>query len=231
MKIDNRILSSYLAAMQERVLVMDGAMGTNLATQNLTSRHFGGEQFNGCNDYLSLTYPQAVEKVHRAFLDKGVDVIESNTFRSNRQTLAEFGLQEQTGAINLAAARLARRLADAYARDGRPRFVAGAMGPTGKLLSLRSPDEEPLDFDTASDIFREQATYLIEGGADFMLLETQQDILEVKAAIVGIHKAFAECGKVLPIQAQVTLDTNGRMLLGTDIQAVLTILEGHAALT
>ena len=226
MKIDNRIQSSYLAAMQERVLVMDGAMGTNLATQHLTSQHFGGEQFNGCNDYLSVTYPQAVEKVHRSFLDTGVDIIESNTFRSNRQTLAEFGLQEQTGAINLAAARLARRLADEYARDGRPRFVAGAMGPTGKLLSLRNPDEEPLDFDTASDIFREQALYLIEGGADFMLLETQQDILEVKAAILGIHKAFAECGKVLPIQAQVTLDTNGRMLLGTDIQAVLSILEG-----
>ncbi len=226
MKIDNRIQSSYLAAMQERVLVMDGAMGTNLATQHLTSQHFGGEQFNGCNDYLSVTYPQAVEKVHRSFLDTGVDIIESNTFRSNRQTLAEFGLQEQTGAINLAAARLACRLADEYARDGRPRFVAGAMGPTGKLLSLRNPNEEPLDFDTASDIFREQALYLIEGGADFMLLETQQDILEVKAAILGIHKAFAECGKVLPIQAQVTLDTNGRMLLGTDIQAVLSILEG-----
>ncbi|MDK2982386.1 MAG: 5-methyltetrahydrofolate--homocysteine methyltransferase [Chloroflexota bacterium] len=226
MKIDNRIQSPYLAAMQERVLVMDGAMGTNLATQNLTSRHFGGEQFNGCNDYLSVTYPQAVEKVHRSFLDTGVDIIESNTFRSNRQTLAEFGLQEQTADINLAAARLARRLADEYARDGRPRFVAGAMGPTGKLLSLRNPDEEPMDFDTASAIFREQASYLIEGGADFMLLETQQDILEVKAAIVGIHQAFAECGKVLPIQAQVTLDTNGRMLLGTDIQAVLSILEG-----
>ena len=100
------------------------------------------------------------------------------------------------------------------------------MGPTGKLLSLRNPDEEPMDFDTASDIFREQAAYLIEGGADFMLLETQQDILEVKAAIVGVRQAFAECGKVLPIQAQVTLDTNGRMLLGTDIQAVLSILEG-----
>jgi 5-methyltetrahydrofolate--homocysteine methyltransferase len=226
LKIDNRIQSSYLATMQECVLVMDGAMGTNLATQHLTSRHFGGEQFNGCNDYLSVTYPQAVEKVHRSFLDTGVDIIESNTFRSNRQTLAEFGLQDQTSAINLAAARLARRLADEYARDGRPRFVAGAMGPTGKLLSLRNPDEVPMDFDTASDIFREQAAYLIEGGADFMLLETQQDILEVKAAIVGIHKAFAECGKVLPIQAQVTLDTNGRMLLGTDIQAVLSILEG-----
>ena len=226
MKIDNRIQSPYLEAMQKRVLVMDGAMGTNLATQHLTSQHFGGEQFNGCNDYLSVTYPQAVEKVHRSFLDTGVDLIETNTFRSNHQTLAEFGLQEQTGAINLAAARLARRLADEYARDGRPRFVAGAMGPTGKLLSLRSPDEEPMDFDTASDIFREQAAYLIEGGADFMLLETQQDILEVKAAIIGIHQAFAECGKVLPIQAQVTLDTNGRMLLGTDIQAVLSILEG-----
>jgi len=226
LKIDNRIQSSYLAAMQERVLVMDGAMGTNLATQHLTSRHFGGEQFNGCNDYLSVTYPQAVEKVHRSFLDTGVDIIESNTFRSNRQTLAEFGLQEQIGAINLAAARLARRLADEYTRDGLPRFVAGAIGPTGKLLSLRNPDEAPMDFDTASDIFREQALYLIEGGADFMLLETQQDILEVKAAIVGIKKAFAECGKVLPIQAQVTLDTNGRMLLGTDIQAVLSILEG-----
>jgi len=131
----------YLDALAERVLIYDGAMGTSLQKQNLTAEHFGGEQYVGCNDYLVLTYPQAVEKVHRSFLDVGVDVIETDTFRSNRITLTEYGLQDKVLEINRAAASLARRLADEYAaRDGTPRFVAGSMGPTGKLPSADDPD-------------------------------------------------------------------------------------------
>ncbi len=216
----------YLDALQERVLIYDGAMGTSLQKQNLTAEHFGGEQYNGCNDYLVITYPQAVETVHRSFLEVGVDVIETDTFRANRLTLNEYGLADRVLDINRAAAALARRLADEYAeKTGQPRFVAGSIGPSGKLPSAEDPEMSNISFDELADVFREQAVGLIQGGVDVLLIETSQDILEVKAAIVGVQKAFAETGVWLPLQVQVTLDTTGRMLLGTDIAAALAILE------
>lgn len=217
----------YLDALEERVLIYDGAMGTNLQKMNLGAKEFGGERYVGCNDYLVITYPQAVEAVHRSFLEVGVDVIETNTFRSNRITLAEYGLADRVIEINRAAASLARRLADEYAaRSGQPRFVAGSIGPSGKLPSADDPELSNITFDELADVFREQAVGLIQGGVDVLLIETSQDILEVKATIHGIQRAFEETGIWLPIQAQVTLDTTGRMLLGTDIQAALAILEG-----
>jgi len=217
----------YLDALEKKVLVFDGAMGTSLQLQNLTAEHFGGEQFNGCNDYLVISYPEAVEKVHRSFLEVGVDVIETDTFRSNRLTMAEYKLQDRIIEINVAAANLARKVADEFAaKTGQPRFVAGSIGPSGKLPSTNDPELSNVKYDELIDIFREQAVGLIQGGVDLLLIETSQDILEVKAAITGIHKAFDETGQYLPIQAQVTLDTTGRMLLGTDINASLTILEG-----
>ena len=217
---------AYLDALQQRVLLFDGAMGTNLDRQNLTADHFGGEATVGCNDYLVITYPQAVETVHRAFLEAGADVIETDTFRSNRLTLGEFGLGERVAEINHSAARLARKLADEYTTQGKPRFVAGSIGPSGKLISSEDPIMSDIDFDALVDVFREQAVGLIDGGVDLLLIETAQDILEVKAAILGIRAAYAETGQVLPIQAQITLDTTGRMLMGTDIAAALAILEG-----
>lgn len=234
----------YLDALEKKVLVFDGAMGTSLQLQNLTAEHFGGEQYNGCNDYLVISYPEAVEKVHRSFLEVGVDVLETDTFRSNRLTMAEYGLQDRIIEINKAAASLARRLADEYSildirssnnesrisntdsRISHPRFVAGSIGPSGKLPSTNDPELSNVKYDELIDAFREQAVGLIQGGVDLLLIETSQDILEVKAAITGIHKAFDETQQYLPIQAQVTLDTTGRMLLGTDINASLTILEG-----
>jgi len=241
----------YLDALEQKVLVFDGAMGTSLQLQNLTADHFGGEQYNGCNDYLVVSYPEAVEKVHRSFLEVGVDVIETDTFRSNRITMKEYGLQDRVLEINEAAARLARRLADEYTgtqvdtytgKQGntehatpdlrpstfnlQPRFVAGSIGPSGKLPSTNDPELSDVTFDELVDVFREQAVGLIKGGVDLLLIETSQDILEVKAAIIGCHKAFAETNVWLPIQAQVTLDTTGRMLLGTDVNASLAILEG-----
>ena len=225
MNKDKHTRPGYLEAIQQRTIIFDGAMGTNLDRQKLTAEHYGGEQYLGCNDHLALTYPKAVEIVHSSFLEAGVDVIETNTFRSNRQTLGEFGLQDKCADINRAAAQLARRTADKYSSAEQPRFTAGSMGPTGKLISLKDEDGPQMDYDTARDIFSQQAFHLIKGGVDLLLLETQQDILEVKAAVRGIRDAFERSGKVLPIQAQVTLDTNGRMLLGTDIQAVLAILE------
>lgn len=228
---------SYLDAMEKKVLVFDGAMGTSLQLQNLTAEHFGGEQYNGCNDYLVISYPEAVEKVHRSFLEVGVDVLETDTFRSNRLTMVEYGLQDRIIEINMAAAQLARRLADEYSildnrdtnnesRISHPRFVAGSIGPSGKLPSTNDPELSNVKYDELIDIFREQAVGLIKGGVDVLLIETSQDILEVKAAITGLHQAFDETQVYLPIQAQVTLDTTGRMLLGTDINASLTILEG-----
>jgi hypothetical protein len=184
----------YLDALEKKVLVFDGAMGTSLQTQNLTAEHFGGEQYNGCNDFLVISYPEAVEKVHRSFLEVGVDVLETDTFRSNRLTLGEYGLGERTIEINVAAAQLARRLADEYSgvrADGhppQPRFVAGSIGPSGKLPSADDPELSNMQFDELADLFREQAVGLIQGGVDVILIETSQDILEVKAAITASPK-------------------------------------------
>jgi cobalamin-dependent methionine synthase I/methionine synthase I (cobalamin-dependent)/very-short-patch-repair endonuclease len=216
----------YLDALEKKVLVFDGAMGTSLQNQHLTAEHFGGEKINGCNDYLVISCPEAVEKVHRSFLEVGVDVLETCTFRANRLTMAEYGLGDRVLEINLAAARLARRLCDEYAtRTTQQRFVAGSIGPSGKLPSADDPELSNMGFDELADLFREQAVGLLQGGVDLLLIETSQDILEVKATITGLQAAFAETGVWLPIQAQVTLDTTGRMLLGTDITAALTILE------
>ena len=216
----------YLDAVEQHVVIFDGAMGTSLQSLHLNAQHFGGEAWNGCNDVLVLTAPQVVEQVHRSFLEVGVDVLETNTFRANRITLGEYGLADQVYEINFAAASLARRLADEYAAPRRPRFVAGSLGPSGKLPSADDPELANITFEELAEVFREQAVGLIQGGVDLLLLETSQDILEVKAALAGLQKAFAETGKRLPVQAQVTLDTTGRMLLGTDIAAALAILEG-----
>jgi 5-methyltetrahydrofolate--homocysteine methyltransferase len=216
----------YLDALEKKVLVFDGAMGTSLQKQNLTAEHFGGEQYNGCNDFLVISYPESVETVHRSFLEVGVDVLETDTFRSNRITMAEYKLQDRVIEINETAASLARRLADEFAKKtDQPRFVAGSIGPSGKLPSTNDPELSNVRFDDLVDVFREQAVGLIRGAVDVLLIETSQDILEVKAAIIGIHKAFDETQVYLPIQAQVTLDTTGRMLLGTDVNAALAILE------
>src|SRR5512141_3078899 len=131
----------YLDALEKKVLIFDGAMGTSLQAQNLTADEFGGEQYNGCNDFLVISHPGAVEKVHRSFLDVGVDVIETNTFRANRITMNEYGLGDRVIEINQTAAELARRLTDEYTeKTGQPRFVAGSIGPSGKLPSANDPD-------------------------------------------------------------------------------------------
>ncbi len=216
----------YLDALREHVLILDGATGTNVDRMNLTVEDYGGEQFVGCNDYLVITAPHAVEALHRSFLNIGVDVIETDTFRANRLTMSEFGLQDKVTEMNHKAAGIARRLADEYTEStGQPRFVAGSIGPSGQLPSMNDPELSRLSFDELVDIFYEQALALVQGGVDFILIETSQDIIETRAIILAAQKAFATSGIFLPIQAQITLDTSGRMLLGTDIEAALTILE------
>ena len=184
--------TAYLDALKERVLVFDGAMGTMLQSMKLTDADFGGKALVGCNDALVLSSPDIIASVHRAYLEAGADVIETDTFRSNRLTLADYGLADRVIELNRAAAQLARRVADSFSTPEKPRFVAGSMGPSGKLISTDDPQMSDITFDELADVFREQAVGLIQGGADLLLLETQQDILEVKAAINGIQRAFEE---------------------------------------
>lgn len=215
----------YLDALDQRVIVFDGAMGTSLQSMDLTAEDYGGEKHNGCVDYLVISRPDAVQAVHRSYLEAGADVVETDSFRSNSITLADFDLEARTLEINRTAARLARTVADEFSTPDKPRFVAGSMGPSGKLISANDPDLSDITFDELVDVFAVQAQGLIEGGVDLLLVETSQDLLEVKAVLFGIQKAFEQTGERLPIQAQVTLDTSGRMLLGTDISAALTALE------
>ncbi len=216
----------YLAELRKRVLVFDGAMGANLQQLGLTAADFGGERYEGCMDALTVFKPEAPGNLHRGFLDVGVDVVETNTFQASRLRLGEWGLADRTLDINRSGARLARTICDEFeARDGRPRFVAGSIGPSGFLPSSDDPTLSNVTFQTLVDTFEEQGRGLLEGGADLILVETQQDILETKAVVLGARRAFAASGRSVPIQAQVTLDTNGRMLLGTDVGAALAILD------
>ena len=216
----------YLDAIEDHVLIYDGAMGTSIQRYNLTAEDFGGQQYDGCNDYLVITRPEIIEEIHASFLEVGSEVIETDTFRSNRHTLGEYGLSDQVLEINRVAAQIARRVADRYAEEtGVPRYVAGSIGPSGFLPSSDDPELSNISFDELADLFAEQAQGLVEGGVDVLLVETSQDILEVKAAVHGIASYFKESGKRIPLQVQVTLDLQGRMLLGTEIGAALAILE------
>ena len=176
------------------VLVFDGAMGTNLQVQNLTAEDFGGPEYEGCNEYLVVTKPEAVATVHRAFLDAGADVIETDTFGGTSIVLAEYDLADQAYELNKTAAELARSVADEFSTPEKPRFVAGSMGPGTKLPTLGH-----IDFDTLKDAYVEQARGLIDGGVDLMLVETCQDVLQIKAALNGIEEAFTQLGKRLPL--------------------------------
>lgn len=204
------------------VIVFDGAMGTNLQVQNLTAEDFGGPEYEGCNEYLVITNPDAVAKVHRAFLEAGADVIETDTFGGTSIVLAEYDLADRAYELNKTAAALARRVADEYSTPEKPRFVAGSMGPGTKLPTLGH-----IDFDTLKAAYVEQAKGLIDGGADLLLVETCQDVLQIKAALNGIEEAFSQLGKRLPLMVSVTMEQQGTMLVGTEMAAALAILEPY----
>src|SRR6266542_2112530 len=217
--------SPYLKELNKRVLIYDGAMGTSIQRFNLTPDDFGGKALEGCNDHLVLTRPDIIQQIHESFLNVGVDVVETCTFQSTPRRLTEWGLGDKVRDVNVAAARIAREAADKYATPDKPKFVAGSMGPTGMLPSSSDPALGNITFEELSQNFYEQAKYLVEGGVDVLLVETSQDILEVKAAVAGIERLFVELGRRIPLQTQVTLDTSGRMLLGTDIASAMTTLE------
>ncbi len=214
--------SPYLDTLRERVLFFDGAMGTSIQGYDLTAEDFGGKE--GCNDYLVLTRPHIIKEIHSSFMEVGCNVLETDTFNASRLRLAEYDLADKLYELNYAAAQIARRVADRYTTPENPRFVAGSMGPTGKLLSSEDPALSDLTFDGLADVFAEQARPLVEGSVDLLIVETMFDMLELKAAIFGIRKYFRESGRWVPIQVQVTLDTSGRMLFGNDIGAVTTTL-------
>ncbi|MAR06613.1 MAG: methionine synthase [Cyanobium sp. NAT70] len=216
---DSRFLN-YLNGPQRPVLVFDGATGTSLQEMELTAEDFGGLELEGCNENLVVTRPDAVQAVHRQFLDVGCDVIETDTFGAASIVLAEYGLEDQAFALNKRAAQLAREMAEQYSTPDKPRFVAGSMGPTTKLPTLGH-----IGFDAMRASFREQAEGLIAGNVDLFIVETCQDVLQIKAALQGIEQAFESAGERRPLMVSVTMETTGTMLVGSDIAAVVAILE------
>ncbi|QFT78847.1 homocysteine S-methyltransferase family protein [Erythrobacter sp. THAF29] len=218
------------AAAKERVLIFDGAFGTQIQERKLSEEDYAGDlglkaDQKGNNDILALTRPDVIEDITRSYLDAGSDVISTNTFSANRISQADYAAEDQVAAINVASGKIARALADEYeAKDGKPRFVAGAIGPTNKTLSLSPDVEDPgfreVDFDELTDVYKEQAAALIEGGCDFILIETVFDTLNAKAGIMACKQLESELGCDIPIMISMTLtDLSGRNLSGHTVEA------------
>jgi len=210
----------FLQAVNERVVIYDGAMGTSIQERRPTVDDFWGKE--GCNELLVLSRPDIIRDIHAGYLEAGCDVIETNTFGATSIVLGEYELAQQAGEINRAAAGLARDVASQFSTPQRPRFVAGSMGPTTKLPSLGH-----IRFDEMAAAYLEQASALIDGGVDILLVETCQDLLQAKAALAAVFDAMRAAGKRLPVQMQVTLEASGTMLLGTEIGAAVTALEPY----
>lgn len=208
----------FLALLDQRIVIFDGAMGTSIHALDLPLSDYRG--LENCTEILVETRPDCIEQIHRSYLEAGADVVETDTFGANRIVLAEFDLAERTYELNVQAARIARRACDAFRTPDRPRFVAGSVGPGTRLISLRQ-----IDYDTLLASYHEQMRGLIDGGADLLLIETCQDILQTKVAIQAARAVFEVTGRRLPLMAQVTMETTGTMLMGTDIAAAVTTLE------
>ena len=215
----NRV-TQLKALLQQRILVLDGAMGTAIQAQNLGPADFGGPELDGCNEHLNLTRPDVVRDIHRSYFDAGADLVETNTFGATSVVLAEYDLAPQARRINQAAAELARQAAAACSTPERPRFVAGSMGPTTKTISVTGG----ITFDELAAAYREQASGLIEGGVDLLLLETTQDTINLKAGLIGIDQAQAELATEIPIAVQGTIEPMGTLLAGQDAEAFYTSL-------
>src|SRR5580704_12977968 len=212
--------SGYLQAASQRVVVFDGAMGTNLQLAALTADDFGGPELEGCNELLVVTRPDVVDRVHRSFLEVGCDVVETDTFGAFAPVLAEYGQADRVRELNLAAATLAVGAAHDFTTPDRPRWVAGSIGPGTKFPTLGQ-----IPYEQLRRAYEEQATALIEGGVDLIIIETVFDLLQAKAAINGARRAMRAAGLHLPIQTQVTIELTGTMLPGTEIGAALCALE------
>jgi 5-methyltetrahydrofolate--homocysteine methyltransferase len=212
--------SDYLQALRERVVIFDGAMGTSLQMAGLDADDFGGPELEGCNEVLVETRPDVVAQVHRSFLEVGCDVIETDTFGSTSVVLAEYGLADRARELTRKAAELACAVRDEFSTPERPRWVAGSMGPGTKFPTLGQ-----ISYAEFRDSYEEQAFGLLEGGVDLLLIETQFDLLSVKAAVNGARRAMIALNRIVPLQAQVTIELTGRMLPGTEVGAALTVLD------
>ena len=219
-RVFNFMGSNFLDLLKEKIVVFDGAMGTALQGQNLSLEDWGGANFENCSENLLYTKPEAVEKVHTSFLEVGCDVIETNSFGGSGVVLAEFGIVEKTYDVNKKAAELAKRLASDYSTKEKPRFVAGSIGPGTKLPTLGH-----INFLDLKAAYAEQARGLVDGGSDLLIVETCQDLLQTKAALAAIFELFEKQKVKIPVIAQVTIETFGTMLNGTEIAAALTALE------
>ena len=215
-------MKKFVELLEERVLIFDGATGTNLQAQNLTADDFGGKEFEGCNEYLVITKPDAVKKVHLDFLEAGSDIIETNTFGSNEVVLAEYNLQHLSYDISRKAAQLAKVLALEFSTNEKPRFVAGSIGPGTKLPSLGH-----ITFKELERAYYPQISGLVDGGVDILCIETCQDMLQVKAALSSAMKVFEEKRIKIPVIVSITIETTGTMSMGTDISAALTTFEPY----
>jgi 5-methyltetrahydrofolate--homocysteine methyltransferase len=204
------------------VIVFDGAMGTSLQTQNLTAEDFGGPEYEGCNEYLIVTKPEAIAAVHRDFLEAGADVIETDTFGGTSIVLAEYDLADRAYELSKKAAELAKSVAAEFSTPEKPRFVAGSVGPTTKLPTLLH-----INFDDMKQSFIEQIEGLYDGGVDLLIIETCQDVLQIKVAMNAVEEVFKRRGARLPVVVSLTMEQQGTMLVGTDIGAALTILEPY----
>jgi 5-methyltetrahydrofolate--homocysteine methyltransferase len=212
--------SPYLQALRQRTVVFDGAMGTNLQLLGLGPDDFGGPDLEGCNEVLVDTRPDLVAQVHRSFYEVGCDVVETDTFGSTSVVLAEYGLADRARELTRRAAELACSVRDEFFTPERPRWVAGSMGPGTKFPTLGQ-----ISYADFRDAYEEQALGLLEGGVDLLVIETQFDLLSVKAAINGARRAMVALGRIVPLQTQVTIELTGRMLPGTEIGAALTVLD------
>jgi 5-methyltetrahydrofolate--homocysteine methyltransferase len=210
---------SFLDAVRERVVIFDGGMGSNLQLRDLSADDFGGPTLEGCNEMLVFTRPDVVADLHASFFAVGVDVVETNTFGGFSTVLQEYGVADRAHEINVAAARIARAVAGDFAADGRPRWVAGSLGPGTKMPSLGQ-----ITFAVLRDAYEVQARGLLEGGVDLLIIETCYDLLQAKAATIGARRAMAAEGREVPLQLQVTMETTGRMLVGSEIGAALCAL-------
>jgi len=213
-------MADFLQTVRERVVIYDGAMGTNIQKRNPSLDDYWGKE--NCSEVLVLSRPDIIRDIHADFFAVGCDVVETDTFGGTSIVLAEFDLRDKVREINVTAAKLARDVADQFSTKDKPRFVAGSMGPTTKLPSLGH-----IQSDEMIAAYEEQALALIEGGVDVLLVETAQDLLQAKLAIIGVMDAMHKAGKKLPVTVQVTLQESGTMLLGTEIGAALTALEAY----
>jgi 5-methyltetrahydrofolate--homocysteine methyltransferase len=213
-------MSDFLKTLKERVVVFDGAMGTNLQVQNLSVDDYGGAQFEGCPEYLLVSRPEAVERVHAAFFKVGCDVIETDSFGGIPYVLDEYGIGHMAYDLNVKAAQLARRIASDFSTRERPRWVAGSMGP-----GTKSPTLGHITYNEVKAAYGVQARGLLDGGVDLLIVETCQDLLQTKATLAAIFAEFKKSGRRVPVIAQVTIEPWGTMLPGTEISAALTALE------